>query len=169
MDKRIHAIITTKPEKRHLLRDVGKLVVNEFGETVVLLEYSTAGFWIWKRVTLEFEVVEDAHYLCHDSVVLINDAIMDRDGDIRVDTFELEDVSEEKGCCCCCKETKCEAQQPDTGEVEVEESDKEESEGEADENEGEAKETTHKDEPTGAEGEKDEFADLRSPGFYMSP
>ena len=170
MDKRIHAIITTKPEKRHLLKDVGNLVVNEFGETVVLLEYSTTGFWLWKRVTLEFEVVEDAHYLCHDSVVLVNNAILDRDGDIRVSTFELEDVTEEAegGCCCCAGETECEEQHPDTGEVEVEEADKEDPESEAEEQEGEAEGAAPEGETT-EEGEKDEFAGLRSPGYYMSP
>ena len=96
MNKTIHAILTCVPEKRHLLTDVGNLVVNEFGESVTLLKFTTTGFWFWKRISLELQVEDDAHYLYNESIEAVINAIFDRDGDIKVKLYELSDVKPEE-------------------------------------------------------------------------
>ena len=96
MDRLMHGIIVSDPKKRHLLTEVASMLVGEFGETATLLKYSTTGWWFCKKAFLEFKVVEDAHYICHESVKEVIESIFDRDGDIYVKYFELSDISPEE-------------------------------------------------------------------------
>lgn len=180
MDKKIHGVINTKPEKRHLLKEVGNLVVNEFGEAVSLLEYTTIGFWLWKRVVLEFEVIENAHYLYNESVEAISNAIMDRDGDIHVSAYDISYVTKhnDTGCKCNCGRCEMAPQLLDDEEPEEADSDEEEHEcvqgktaddtevTESEEEATDSKENGETDEEL--EGEE-EFAGYHNPSFYESP
>lgn len=92
MDKHIHAVLTCVPRKRHLLTEISNLAVNEFGESVTLMRLSTTGFWFWRKTRLELKVREDVHYLMNESVQAVTNAIMDRDGDVSVDVYEILDL-----------------------------------------------------------------------------